>query len=101
MNRTTRAALPVFTATILLARLAASAEQAAPVVFWGPDQTTPGDVVLLYGGGLRESKGDHQFISLLFEQAARNSHSPRLTPRLAQVPAVERDPQHFLDHQAG
>ena len=56
MNQTTRATLAVFTATILLAPLAAAAERALPVVFWGPDQTAPGDVVLLYGGGLRESK---------------------------------------------
>ena len=29
---------------------------AGPVVFWAPDQVSPGDVVLLYGGELATAK---------------------------------------------
>jgi len=41
--------------TILSGLAAAVAALAAPVVFWQPDSNAPGNVVLLYGGGLSKA----------------------------------------------
>ena len=42
---------------LLLASPAAHTFAAAtPVVFWAPDQIAPGDVALLYGGGLAQAE---------------------------------------------
>ena len=43
--------------TACLVALACPSRAAAPVVFWAPDRTAPGDVVLLYGGGMGEADG--------------------------------------------
>jgi len=63
-------------AVILLGSLCLSAT-AAPVVFWAPDKTAPGDLTLLYGGGL----GNAQSVQVRsLDEGSATVSAPALQP---------------------
>lgn len=68
---------PVTLRFLSLSLLLAGFSPAAPVVFWGPDKVAPGDVTMLYGGGLASTEA---VMVRSLDAGAREIAAPAIQP---------------------